>query len=95
MTGAGFGLLAFEIMRSTFSLALTELGLELVTGEEELDRFVRWVVTQDLPDPSRYLSGGELVLTGMAWHHGPAGQRYLRRGAARAKAAALATGDAR
>ncbi len=74
---------------------MPDLGLELVTGEEELDRFVRWVVTQDLPDPSRYLSGGELVLTGMQWRTTPEDSETFVAALARAKAAALATGDAR
>ncbi|MBF6175226.1 PucR family transcriptional regulator [Nocardia blacklockiae] len=77
------------------SLLTMDLGLELVTGEEELDRFVRWVVTQDLPDPSRYLSGGELVLTGMQWRRTPADSELFVGALARAKVAALATGDAR
>ncbi len=74
---------------------MTDLGLELVTGEEELDRFVRWVVTQDLLDPSRYLSGGELVLTGMQWRSTPEDSERFVASLARAKVAALATGDAR
>ncbi|MFF3570849.1 PucR family transcriptional regulator [Nocardia jiangxiensis] len=82
-------------MRLRSLLAMTDLGLELVTGEEELDRFVRWVVTQDLPDPSRYLSGGELVLTGMQWRSGPQDSETFVAALARSKAAALATGDAR
>ncbi|WP_429413559.1 PucR family transcriptional regulator [Nocardia sp. GAS34] len=82
-------------MRLRSLLAMTDLGLELVTGEEELDRFVRWVVTQDLPDPSRYLSGGELVLTGMQWRSAPQDSDAFVAALARAKVAALATGDAR
>ncbi|WP_280383486.1 PucR family transcriptional regulator [Nocardia wallacei] len=82
-------------MRLRSLLTMTDLGLELVTGEEELDRFVRWVVTQDLLDPSRYLTGGELVLTGMQWRTGPQDSETFVASLARAKVAALATGDAR
>jgi DNA-binding PucR family transcriptional regulator len=46
------------------------LGLRFVVGEE-LDREIRWVHSTDLPDPSAYLSGGELILTGGLWHEGP------------------------
>ena len=49
----------------------TPSGLRLLGGEDELDRTVRGVMTTDLRDPSRYLTGGELVLTGLAWRHGP------------------------
>ncbi|RDI64105.1 PucR family transcriptional regulator [Nocardia pseudobrasiliensis] len=82
-------------MRLRSLLTMTDLGLELVTGEEELDRFVRWVITQDMPDPSRYLSGGELVLTGMQWHRSPEDSEVFVAALARARVAALATGDAR
>src|SRR5206468_7355382 len=47
-------------------LDLPGTGLELLHAEPaDLDRPLRWVVTTDLPDPGRYLTGGELVLTGM------------------------------
>ncbi|MFF0493621.1 PucR family transcriptional regulator [Nocardia sp. NPDC004068] len=82
-------------MRLHALLTMPDLGLELVTGEGELDRFVRWVVTQDLPDPSRYLSGGELVLTGLQWHDTPHDTEVFVAALARARVAGLATGDAR
>src|SRR6266568_3647924 len=91
----GHWLLALGLVRLRSLLTMTDLGLELITGEEELDRFLRWVVTQDLPDPSRYLSGGELVLTGMQWRTGPDDSDTFVAALARAKVAALATGDAR
>ncbi|ADD42216.1 PucR family transcriptional regulator [Stackebrandtia nassauensis] len=50
-------------------LQMPELGLTLLSGQGHLDRKIRWVVPTDLPDPRRYLSGGELVLTGMLWRH--------------------------
>ncbi|MEU6860857.1 PucR family transcriptional regulator ligand-binding domain-containing protein [Glycomyces sp. NPDC046736] len=54
-------------MRLRSLLHMPELGLTLVSGRHHLDREVRWVVPTDLHDPRRYLSGGELVLTGMMW----------------------------
>ncbi len=49
----------------------------LVTGQPGLDRELRSVMVTDLPDPSRYLRGGELVVTGLLWRGGarPARER--------------------
>ena len=42
-------------------------GLRLVGAETGLDRPVRWAQATDLPDPSPYLRGSELVLvTGLS-----------------------------
>jgi hypothetical protein len=44
-----------------------DLGAELLAGEAQLDSPVRWVHISELPDPTPWLSGGELLLTtGMA-----------------------------
>ncbi|MGA4543050.1 PucR family transcriptional regulator [Uniformispora flossi] len=67
-------------------------GLRLLTGEEELDRGVRGVMTTDLHDPSRYLGGGELVLTGMLWRSTPEDSEAFVRVLVAAGAAALAAG---
>src|SRR3954468_24480651 len=40
-----------------------ELGLELVSGEEAAQTHVRWVHSTELPDPTPWLKGGELLLT--------------------------------
>ncbi|GAA2695786.1 PucR family transcriptional regulator ligand-binding domain-containing protein [Nonomuraea recticatena] len=56
-----------ECMRLNALAGMPELGLSVVTGHDELERPVRWVVTTDLLDPGRYLTGGELVLTGLIW----------------------------
>ena len=40
-----------------------ELGLELAAGDEGADAPVRWVHISELPDPTPWLSGGELLLT--------------------------------
>jgi purine catabolism regulator len=42
---------------------VAETGLELVTGEGAADAPVRWVHISELPDPTPWLSGGELLLT--------------------------------
>ena len=42
---------------------VAETGLELATGVEEADAPVRWVHISELPDPTPWLSGGELLLT--------------------------------
>ncbi|WNI18540.1 helix-turn-helix domain-containing protein [Actinacidiphila sp. ITFR-21] len=81
-------------MRLRTLLEIDGLGLRLLGGEEELDRAVRGVMTTDLRDPSRYLAGGELVLTGLAWWHGPADSEPFVRILAAAGVAALAAGEA-
>ena len=40
-----------------------EMGLELAAGGEGADAPVRWVHISELPDPTPWLSGGELLLT--------------------------------
>src|ERR1700759_235593 len=42
---------------------VSEVGLELAAGEEAADAPVRWVHITELPDPTPWLSGGELLLT--------------------------------
>ncbi|MER7762711.1 PucR family transcriptional regulator ligand-binding domain-containing protein [Streptomyces sp. NPDC097619] len=81
-------------MRLRALLETEALGLRLLGGEEELDRTVRGVMTTDLRDPSRYLSGGELVLTGLAWRKNPADSEPFVRILAGAGVAGLAAGEA-
>ncbi|MFE3070421.1 PucR family transcriptional regulator [Streptomyces sp. NPDC059247] len=81
-------------MRLRALLENDALGLRLLGGEEELDRSVRGVMTTDLKDPSRYLSGGELVLTGLAWLREPSDAEPFARILASAGVAALAAGEA-
>lgn len=81
-------------MRLRALLDTDALGLRLLGGEDELDRTVRGVMTTDLRDPSRYLSGGELVLTGLAWRRDPADSEPFVRLVAGAGVAALAAGEA-
>ncbi len=40
-----------------------EFGLELAAGSDGADAPVRWVHISELPDPTPWLSGGELLLT--------------------------------
>lgn len=81
-------------MRLRALLETDALGLRLLGGEDELDRTVRGVMTTDLKDPSRYLSGGELVLTGLAWRHDADDSEPFVRILASAGVAALAVGEA-
>lgn len=81
-------------MRLRALLETEGLGLRLLGGEDELDRTVRGVMTTDMRDPSRYLTGGELVLTGLAWWHSPADSDPFVRHLAGAGVAGLAAGEA-
>jgi hypothetical protein len=70
-------------------------GLVPVSGPGP-DPEIGSVVTTDLLDPGRYLSGGELVLTGLAWWRPgrPARSRQFVAALVRARVAALAAGEA-
>ncbi|MFF2848274.1 PucR family transcriptional regulator [Streptomyces sp. NPDC058001] len=81
-------------MRLRALLDTDALGLRLLGGADELDRTVRGVMTTDLRDPSRYLSGGELVLTGLAWRRGADDAEPFVRILTGAGVAALAAGEA-
>ncbi|MEV1055318.1 PucR family transcriptional regulator [Streptomyces sp. NPDC059017] len=81
-------------MRLRALLETDALGLRLLGGDDELDRTVRGVMTTDLRDPSRYLSGGELVLTGLAWRHSADDSEPFVRILASAGVVGLAAGEA-
>ncbi|MGW1891521.1 PucR family transcriptional regulator [Streptomyces sp. NPDC002004] len=81
-------------MRLRALLDTDALGLRLLGGDDELDRTVRGVMTTDLRDPSRYLSGGELVLTGLAWRRDAGDSEPFVRILAGAGVVALAAGEA-
>ncbi|GAA4052642.1 PucR family transcriptional regulator [Streptomyces shaanxiensis] len=81
-------------MRLRALLDTDALGLKLLGGEDELDRTVRGVMTTDLRDPSRYLSGGELVLTGLAWRRNAADSDPFVRLLVQNGVVALAAGEA-
>ncbi|MFJ2114754.1 MULTISPECIES: PucR family transcriptional regulator [unclassified Streptomyces] len=81
-------------MRLRALLETDALGLRLLGGAEELDRTIRGVMTTDLRDPSRYLSGGELVLSGLAWRRAAEDSEPFVRILAGAGVAGLAAGEA-
>ncbi|MBJ7451762.1 MAG: PucR family transcriptional regulator [Blastococcus sp.] len=59
------------------------LGLRLHTREALVDRPVSWVHVSELPDPTPFLEGGELLLTtGLALTSGAPVDRYVERLAA-------------
>jgi len=47
----------------TLRTLVDEMGLELASGDDAADAPVRWVHITELPDPTPWLSGGELILT--------------------------------
>ena len=71
-----------------------ELRLRVLTGEEAMDRPIEGAFTTDLLDPRRYLSGGEIVLTGLMWRRTPDDSETFVSALAQAGVAALAAGDA-
>jgi DNA-binding PucR family transcriptional regulator len=78
-------------------LAHPALGLQLPYAGSDpaaLDRPVRWVYTTDLIDPARYLTGGELVISGLVWRREPADSERFVAAVAGAGAVALAAGAA-
>ncbi|MFH9013332.1 PucR family transcriptional regulator [Streptomyces sp. NPDC017943] len=81
-------------MRLRALLETDALGLRLLGGRDELDRTVQGVMTTDLRDPSRYLSGGELVLTGLAWRRNAGDSEPFVRLLVQAGVTALAAGEA-
>ncbi|HEX4814696.1 MAG TPA: PucR family transcriptional regulator ligand-binding domain-containing protein, partial [Nonomuraea sp.] len=80
-------------MRISDLLAIDELRLRLLTGDPE--REFATVHITDLPEPGRYLSGGELVLTGLMWRHAPDDSATFVTALAAAGVAALGAGAAR
>src|SRR5580704_4150471 len=50
-------------MELTVESLIAELGLELASGHEAANASVRWVHSTELPDPTPWLRGGELLLT--------------------------------
>ena len=62
-------------------LTVPGLALRLVAGEAGVDRPVRWVHSSELEDPTRWLKGGEILLTtGAGIGTTPAKQRaYVKR----------------
>jgi purine catabolism regulator len=64
-------------MELTVESLIAELGLELASGHESANASVRWVHSTELPDPTPWLRGGELLLTTGIQLNGPRTQREL------------------
>lgn len=75
-------------------LALPALRLRVRAGAGLLDRPVSRIYVTELPDPGRYVSAGELVLSGLLWWRGPGDSEAFVTALARAGAAALAASRA-
>jgi hypothetical protein len=69
------------------------LRLALLSGHDLLDRPVSGLYGTELPDPRRYLSGGELVVSGLLWHSGPGDSEVFVAALADAGVAALAASE--
>jgi purine catabolism regulator len=63
----------------TLRTLVGEMGLGLLSGDEAADVPVRWVHITELPDPTPWLSGGELLLTTGLQLDTPARQREFAR----------------
>ncbi|MGW1159730.1 PucR family transcriptional regulator ligand-binding domain-containing protein [Streptomyces sp. NPDC002519] len=75
-------------------LEMPHLRLRLHSGAGALDRPVSWTHTTDLPEPWRWVTGGELLMTnGMPIPRSASGQEELVRQLAEHGAAALAIGE--
>ena len=81
-------------MRVRYLLDVPGLGLRLLTDVAGTDRMIRHVYTTDLPDPSRYLTPGDLVLTGLIWYREPGDADLFVTALVQAGAAALGAGEA-
>ena len=75
-------------------LSVPDLRLRLLTDVSGADHVIRHVFTTDLPDPSRYLTPGNLVLTGMLWCREPADADRFVQALAREGAEVLGAGEA-
>ena len=81
-------------MRVRELLDVPDLGLRLLTDVIGMDRAIRHVYTTDLPDPSRYLTPGDLVLTGLIWCRAPGDADRFVSALARAGVSVLGAGEA-
>ncbi len=75
-------------------LALPGLRLRVRAGTALLDRPVSRIYVTELPDPGRYVSAGELVLSGLLWWRGPGDSEAFVAALTKAGAAALAASGA-
>jgi hypothetical protein len=75
-------------------LGVPGLGLRLLTDVAGLDRAIGHVYTTDLPDPGRYLTPGDLVLTGMIWCREPGDAERFVQALTKGGALVLGAGEA-
>ncbi|WP_433441464.1 PucR family transcriptional regulator [Nonomuraea sp. CA-141351] len=73
-------------------LAIDDLGLTLLAGDAS--REFHTVHITDLPEPGRYLVGGELVLSGLMWWHAPEDSARFVSALVESGVAALGAGQA-
>src|SRR6478609_1621179 len=59
----------------TVGSLVSDCGLELIAGDDDAERAIRWVHISELEDPTQWLSGGELLLTTGIQLSSPARQR--------------------
>src|SRR5258708_34313096 len=59
----------------TVGSLVSDCGLELIAGDDDAERPIRWVHISELEDPTPWLSGGELLLTTGIQLSSPARQR--------------------
>ncbi len=81
-------------MRVGALLEMPELRLSACLGGALLDREISHVYSTELPDPGRYLSGGELVVSGLLWWHRQEDAERFVRALAEHDACALAASGA-
>ena len=81
------------MLRVSTLLDMPELRLTLRVAADRLDQPITRIYGTELPDPGRYLAGGELVLSGLLWHHGPADSEVFVAALAQAGVAALAASE--
>jgi hypothetical protein len=81
-------------MRLRDVLDMPGLRLAMLCGGDDLDRPVQRVYTTDLLDPSRYLSGDELILTGLMWWHDPKDSESFAANLSKVGVAAVCAGEA-
>lgn len=75
-------------------LDASQLGIRCLYSVDGVnDREVNWTYTTDLLDPGRYLSPGQLVMTGMVWRKNPRDSDIFVERVANAGAIALFAGE--
>ncbi|MDG4782169.1 helix-turn-helix domain-containing protein [Micromonospora sp. WMMD961] len=81
-------------MRLNDLLGQADLKLTMLSGHSQGGRVIQQFFTTDLLDPSRYLSGGEVVLTGLMWRRTPKDSEVFATAVARAGVSAVGAGAA-